>query len=317
MTLFDKNIIFTWTVNGATIQEIRKTLYHIGLNVHIFWQGGEISCAYERGYTCVGVRILTLLILYGYYTLAGIFDSGLYILSLTAVFWAPVLLMSYVSTQYTKILGRRITLLLGCVGVPIHELSHLMMCKFIGLFADYQVTRVSFYSPKVDGSLGFVQYQYKPNAFSPIFNIAIGIAPLIGGIFTFILVTAWLRPDLDIVELHRSFLNEDGINKALLLLDAITQGASLYSFIAWCLISLSVLLFCCPSKADFLGCRPGIIYIAAVLMMLFYVLPGEAISIMDWMLPYLTFMGSFLVFSVAVMTVFLLFLTVIRKLKRY
>lgn len=187
-----------------------------------------------------------------------LFESVLSVIGWSAIVWLPMLALSMLSMWYLRILGYRTTLMLGVVGVPVHELGHWLMAKLCG----HKILHVSLFKPSIDGSLGSVSHQYRVTWFSPFANVLIGLAPLFTGIAAFLLVSQWLRPD--IVVLIKALPQEiwsfrDAIQVLRSLGAQLIATGGFWVTTLWLLLSLSLLLFCVPSKADFIGCRSGII----------------------------------------------------------
>lgn len=92
--------------------------------------------------------------------------------------------------------GRAGIIITGCIGTVIHELSHFIMC----LIFRHRVTEVQLFRPlsgQLDGVLGYVNHVYsKDNLYQSVGNFFIGIAPLIGGTFSIVLLLKLLLPNV-------------------------------------------------------------------------------------------------------------------------
>ena len=75
--------------------------------------------------------------------------------------------------------ARKLTRLTGYIGVPVHELSHALVCVLFGM----RITKMAFYQPNsATGTLGFVEYRYSPYSMKHALGMALqGIAPLLAG----------------------------------------------------------------------------------------------------------------------------------------
>ncbi len=97
------------------------------------------------------------------------------------------------NTFIVRAFGYKGLLLTAWIGIPIHELGHLLMCFLWG----HRVTRVKLlqlHSP--DGTLGFVEHQYNPNSiYQQVGNFFIGLGPIFSGIGSLILGMYLLVPD--------------------------------------------------------------------------------------------------------------------------
>lgn len=87
---------------------------------------------------------------------------------------------------------------LGCLGIMIHELSHLIMALAFG----HQIERVSLlhipnpHDPN-DRGLGYVSHVWNDdNLYQKIGNVFIGIAPVVGCALTMLLSTRFLVPEI-------------------------------------------------------------------------------------------------------------------------
>jgi len=101
--------------------------------------------------------------------------------------------MERYSRQYwVKALGPWGIMLTACIGTPIHELGHLIMCFLFG----HKVSRIKLlqlHSP--DGVLGYVEHRYNPNSlYQQAGNFFIGVGPIFSGIGSLILAMYWLVP---------------------------------------------------------------------------------------------------------------------------
>jgi len=75
--------------------------------------------------------------------------------------------------------ARKVTRLTGFIGVPVHELSHALVCILFGM----RITRIAFFQPNsATGTLGYVEYRFSPYSIRHAFGQALqGIAPLLAG----------------------------------------------------------------------------------------------------------------------------------------
>ena len=91
--------------------------------------------------------------------------------------------------------GKMGVIITGFIGTVVHELSHFIMCLIFG----HKVTEVKLFRPiagQSDGLLGYVSHSYnKNNLYQTTGNFFIGIAPLIGGTITIIILFKLLLPN--------------------------------------------------------------------------------------------------------------------------
>lgn len=91
--------------------------------------------------------------------------------------------------------GRSGIIITGAIGTIVHELSHLIMC----LIFRHKIKDVRLFRPiesEYDGVLGYVSHTYKKGSiYQNLGNFFIGIAPLIGGTLSIILIFRLFLPD--------------------------------------------------------------------------------------------------------------------------
>lgn len=236
-------------------------------------------------------------------------DSILQFLFITAFVWAPLLLLSLVNMRLCKLLGRKTTLLLGVIGVPVHETSHLIVAILCG----QKITGVSFYRPSSDGSLGYVNRQYRRSMLSPIFNLLIAVAPVGGGLLAFYLVTEYLLPGFLTAVVQGFESGRLGVITPLAI-------AGLFSFYEphkiclWALISFSILLFCSPSSTDFQGSRSGFIFMMCVYLLLQLLWPAKVNAFLTMIVPYGQLFGTVLIAIALTMVLLFAIIFGIRRL---
>jgi len=97
-------------------------------------------------------------------------------------------LLSLLRDRLFSTIGRGLLFrLYAAPGVFVHELSHALTA----ILFRFTITKISFFSPQPDGTLGFVQYQYRPSLISPVLRLFVGIAPLFGG-YAVVCILNWL-----------------------------------------------------------------------------------------------------------------------------
>jgi hypothetical protein len=112
-------------------------------------------------------------------------------------------------------LGWRVVLVTGWLGVPVHELSHLVAA----LVFRHRIVGWSLFDPDpTSGTLGYVRHAYRRrNPWQLAGSFFIGIAPLCGGAAVLALVLAWMVPPEHLLAL----LGRSGLTPAApLTLDA-------------------------------------------------------------------------------------------------
>lgn len=146
----------------------------------------------------------------------------------------------------------------GAVGVPVHELAHVIACLLFGL----RITGMALYAPDpVSGSLGYVHFRYHPTSPRQVVGLLIqGVAPLLmgGGIALWVLLLKvdLVPPDQSLVGVCRWGISTAGsvIEALVTLAGGGPLGALGAAFVL--LISLHSI----PSYADVrLGLRGAIL----------------------------------------------------------
>jgi hypothetical protein len=100
-------------------------------------------------------------------------------------------------------LGWNAVLVTGWLGVPLHELSHLLVARLFG----HRIVAWKLFEPDPStGTLGYVWHAYRRrNLWSLSGNFFIGMAPLAAGGLALFLLVRWLGPDgwtLSLTDLH-------------------------------------------------------------------------------------------------------------------
>lgn len=199
------------------------------------------------------------------------------LLVVTMGIWLPVMLINLLKRQLYRFYGPRKMLAPALIGVPVHEASHLLVAL---LFAPlgHRVKKVAFFKPNQAGGLGFVSYQYRPSLLSAIANMFIGLAPLAGGILTFLMVSYVLVPDvysyLVTAELDLSSRGTAAyLVETYQFLFGMSWGIEAW---VWLVVSGSVIAFMTPSAPDFHGCAKGFILIYVAMVCLSIASPAQA-----------------------------------------
>lgn len=169
-----------------------------------------------------------------------------------------------ISRRLSHRFGWRSVLVTGWLGVPLHELSHLVAC----LVFRHRVVAFSLFDPDPrTGTLGYVQHAYRRRSLYQLGgSFFIGIAPLVGG--ALVLTGAlWLLVPSALPALHAPPRADLG---AQLAHTAALAGATLrgiftlahlgsWAFWAFLLIALCVGSHLSPSRPDLQGAWPGLL----------------------------------------------------------
>jgi hypothetical protein len=226
--------------------------------------------------------------------------------------------------------GSRGVLVTAWIGVPIHEIGHLLQC-FIWR---HKVNRVKFLqlnSP--DGVLGYVEHSYNRNSFyQQVGNFFIGLGPIFSGIGSLILGMYLLVPDsyltfsdfihqnvtpekLDLNVLNTVWGAVLAIVKSLITYENVMNP--LFWIYLWLAISISSHI--ALSKADIKGAAKGLLTMFFVLV-LFNVAAGligfDSLQIIRKITQYNVYFLSYFSISLFFSGITLVFSYFLYKLKR-
>lgn len=187
--------------------------------------------------------------------------------------WSSFLILTFISFQMQKIYirclyqvgGRSLVLFPASFAVPVHELSH----GITALLCGHKVTKIVLFEVNGSGTLGYVNYSYRPTILSPFANTLIGLAPLIGGFTATYLISSLLNPDALQLLRTGAWLTKDNYIDT-----SVTQFTSLWhlfqgqldspAFWIWSFLVSSILVFSIPSVTDFSGAAIGIVILLLV-----------------------------------------------------
>lgn len=178
----------------------------------------------------------------------------------------------------TRAFGWWSVLWTGWIGVPIHEMSHLVACKIFG----HRISSLSLFSPDPrSGTLGYVSHTWDHRSrYQRAGNFFIGIAPVAGGAAAVILLTRLALPVPGIIDAGSNvladFLSAPSTQTALALalhygLDlprALLAPHAITSWRLWVILYLvmAIGLHMSPSREDLRGTWHWFGYIAAGLL---------------------------------------------------
>lgn len=213
-----------------------------------------------------------------------------------------------IQSQLARTFGWNSVLWTGWLGTPIHELSHVLMCK---LFRHRIDEMVLFEPDRETGRLGYVRHSYKAgNWFEEIGNVFIGLAPLIGGSIALAALLWGFYPDIATEAIDSAAGETTGIaTQTVTMVRAVFRGifnASDYGtirFWAFIYLVLCVGSHMAPSGSDYRGAGRGAIILGVGLLIL--------ATAAAWIMPDLAAVSSSLaeilspLFAVLVLTVVL------------
>jgi len=163
--------------------------------------------------------------------------------------------------NYQKKFGRKAIYVTGIVGVPVHELSHLILAIIFG----HKIKEVKFFQVNNgNGTLGYVNHKYNPkNIYHQIGNFFIGIAPILCGSLLIILLLKLFVPSSLVVT--DDLLSVNGIFIFLRNIFSLSnfKRAEFYLFLY---LVFSICSHISLSKSDIKGAFIGVIFIFIILL---------------------------------------------------
>ena len=113
---------------------------------------------------------------------------GIVLLPCLCVIAVSQICSSFLRNRITRIIPLKTFIYLTAPGVIVHECGHLVFCLIFG----HKVKDVSLFSPRADGTLGYVAYQYQQNnLYQRIGLFFIGTGPVWFGFLVLFLIS-WL-----------------------------------------------------------------------------------------------------------------------------
>ena len=163
------------------------------------------------------------------------------------------ILSTVIRQAVASVCGIKPYIYLTAPGVMIHELCHAVFCWIFG----HKVTEMQLFSPKNDGTLGYVNHRYDPDSvYQRIGNFFIGTGPIWGGITVLHLLTIWLLP-----EFEYTFLS---FASMLFSLDFWTSWKSWL----WIYLSFTIISHVTLSREDLEGAADGFAVIVGMVLLL-------------------------------------------------
>ena len=152
--------------------------------------------------------------------------------------------------------GRRVFMTTGFIGVPVHEVGHLVFC----IIFRHKIREVRLYRPNAkDGTLGYVRHSFKKRSiYQQMGNFFIGIGPIILGSLLILALQAILLPGA--LDLSANTFDLERINLQAL------------EFWVFAVLATSIAMHMSLSTADIKGSLRGLVYILIVLFVFNFVL---------------------------------------------
>lgn len=187
--------------------------------------------------------------------------------------------------------GWRAALWTGWIGTPIHEFSHVVGCWVFG----HEIESMALFEPdNREGRLGYVRHTYhRGNWWQEAGNFFIGVAPLLGGGLTLMLLTWAMYPGVVRVWLEwgATSVNAAGVEPTAswsVLKDDLVQvfyeqrypfGARLWLYLY---LVLCVSLHMAPSGSDYRGGMKGGVILLILWLSLNLLHGAVGLSLNDW-----------------------------------
>ena len=166
-----------------------------------------------------------------------------------AVAFIMQMLSNSIRKSLAKILGIQGYIYLNCPGVMVHEIGHALFC----IIFRHKIIEMKLFSPKADGTLGYVNHSYNPNNFyQRIGNFFIGTGPVWFGFIVLYFISQQLLPN--------------GMN----ISDFISANFwGRWQSYVWLYLSLTIASHITLSRPDLAGSTDGVIAILAVALSCF------------------------------------------------
>lgn len=226
-------------------------------------------------------------------------DTLVSLLVATAGVWLPILIINKLKRQLYYVYGPKRMLVPAAIGVPVHELSHLLVAILCG----HKIKRVAFFKPNSAGGLGFVEHSYRPTALSPFTNLLIGLAPIAGGLIVFGLLTKYLAPDVysHLLQSHVASSGDDIARYLKETLGVLLRVEWRLATGLWFVLSVCVVTFMTPSGADFRGCRNGFIVTYLLLVAMTAALPEKTNGLFQAIISWLGVLSPVFIVTIVIL----------------
>ncbi|MBW2732995.1 MAG: hypothetical protein JRH20_11435 [Deltaproteobacteria bacterium] len=181
-----------------------------------------------------------------------------------------------VSRYVAHRLGWRGVLITGWLGVPLHELSHILMAKLFG----HRIIAYRLFEPDpVSGTLGYVRHSYRhPTLWQRSGYFFIGIAPLLAGSALLLSLLAWMAggfsPLLNVLQPWSTVSSVEQLWQQLPLLgwnaqklfELIWQRSEPALLMAQLYLGICVAAHMAPSRADLGTALSGVLSLVGLLL---------------------------------------------------
>ena len=179
--------------------------------------------------------------------------------------------------NFQRSFGWKAVAITAIIGVPIHELSHAILCVVFR----HKISKLVLLQKKDEnGILGYVSHAYNPNSiYQQTGNFFIGIAPIFGGISAIIALMYTIIP-----KTYNQFINISMVNVNITKINSVSLNGILNSYVDLIKIIFSETNFSNPyfilflflaicisshislSSADIKGASKGLVAIFFILL---------------------------------------------------
>lgn len=180
--------------------------------------------------------------------------------------------------------GWKSVLWTGWLGTPIHELSHVFMCRLF----QHRIDEIALFEPdRESGRLGYVKHSFRAgNWFQELGNLFIGIAPLLGGSIV-LAVLLWMffpAAASSAIETTRADHSGDAIAKLFAIVSSLVGNiltiANLGTVRFWTFIYLVLCVgsHMAPSGSDYRGASRGVVMFGGIVLVGVFLLAAIGID---------------------------------------
>lgn len=181
-------------------------------------------------------------------------------------------------------LGWKSVLWTGWLGTPVHEISHVFMCRVFG----HRIDDVALFEPDRDsGRLGYVRHSFEAgNWFQEMGNLFIGIAPLMGGSAVLAILLWLFYPEAASNAAESARLNSadssllqvrDSVVAVVTNIVTISNVATV-RFWTFIYLVLCVGSHMAPSRCDYQGASRGVIWVGGILLISVFLLACAGVN---------------------------------------
>ncbi|MGN0824563.1 MAG: metalloprotease family protein [Candidatus Coproplasma sp.] len=197
-------------------------------------------------------------------------------------------LIALCNKKFYEIAGTKSKLLCyvtGCIGTPVHELSHAFFCLIFG----HKINEIKLFQiNSADGTLGYVNHSYnKKNIYQRIGNFFIGIAPIIV-ISSLLYLLAYLLLPNFVKVIDASFEISDFINdfgnvfiSIFVVLQSFFECAFSWQWWVYVVVGIFLALHMNLSKADIKGAMSGLIFTLVAVMIVDVILGIVSLDLLN------------------------------------